>query len=829
MTADKLQVHLLGKDSAYKYTQIPRRRPNFGILMSAYKHGGATEDDVLEHLIGSRKTDTLKDQYKKQDTTYYGNYYRGGFDSLAYSSGRKPRQHHFEWESSVGFHPAAQAAVEKVRQRIIEVELTRGDLPTPASIPAKALIHSGGAENFVKLLKAFGKELFLRGYAYDGESKKAVFSHLIRATFPKEIDERDSPKNFVKLAKTADLPDKRWVEAALYAPQWAFHIEQLLDWPDFADGVWWFHAHTKDIGWSVENELREMWAAETNERTPLTADDLENGAVDVAWFKRVYQSLGTEKWKMLDAAAKYASTSGAHKRGQLYANAMLGVQNRDELINRLQKKRHQDSVRSLGLLPLPADSVERENELLKRYKILQDFLRGSRKFGSQRQASEKLAVKISMENLARSAGYPDPVRLQWAMERHAIADLAEGPVSVSADGVTVTLSINYLGEAEVDVIRELKDGSKKPLKNVPAKLKKNASIKALTGRKADIRQQASRVRRSLEEAMIRGDHFSQPELATMFQHPVIKPMIKQLVFIRPDGAKGYPVMAGTELEGIEGAITRLTPSDQLRLAHPYDLLQDSWHIWQKECFHRERIQPFKQVFRELYIITPVEEEAGDKSRRYAGQEVNPRQAIRLFGQRGWINHPYEGIRKTWHDEKIIAHVDTLMGDFTPADVGGETLETVSFSRLGEWKRIPLIDVPPRLFSESMRDLDLVVSVAHLSGYDPEATESTAEMRANLARETVDLLNLTNVSFKERHILIDGQINNYSIHLSSGIIHQRPGGYVCIVPVHNSQRGRVFLPFVDKDPKTAEIIAKMIMLANDKKIKDPTILAQLVQK
>ncbi|MEM9778257.1 MAG: DUF4132 domain-containing protein, partial [Chloroflexota bacterium] len=254
-----------------------------------------------------------------------------------------------------------------------------------------------------------------------------------------------------------------------------------------------------------------------------------------------------------------------------------------------------------------------------------------------------------------------------------------------------------------------------------------------------------------------------------------------------------------------------------------------WHLWQKECFQMERVQPFKQVFRELYVITPVEEEAKNVSRRYAGQEVNPRQAMRLFGQRGWVAHPYDGIRKTWHDEKMMAHVETLMGAYTPAEVGGDTIEAVYFTQLGSWKTIPLTDVPPRVFSESMRDLDLVVSVAHLSGYDPEASESTAEMRGSLARETADMLNLENVSFSSRHIFIDGQINDYSIHLSSGIIHQRPGGYVCVVPVHNSQRGRVFLPFVDKDPKTAEIMAKMVMLANDKKIKDPTILEQLSQK
>ena len=35
----------------------------------------------------------------------------------------------------------------------------------------------------------------------------------------------------------------------------------------------------------------------------------------------------------------------------------------------------------------------------------------------------------------------------------------------------------------------------------------------------------------------------------------------------------------------------------------------------------------------------------------------------------------------------------------------------------------------------MRDVDLVVSVAHLGGVDPEASASTVEMRAALLRET----------------------------------------------------------------------------------------------
>jgi hypothetical protein len=35
-----------------------------------------------------------------------------------------------------------------------------------------------------------------------------------------------------------------------------------------------------------------------------------------------------------------------------------------------------------------------------------------------------------------------------------------------------------------------------------------------------------------------------------------------------------------------------------------------------------------------------------------------------------------------------------------------------------------------------------------------------------------------------------------------------------------------LPFVDEDPKTAEIMSKIILFAEDTKIKDPFILDQI---
>ena len=38
--------------------------------------------------------------------------------------------------------------------------------------------------------------------------------------------------------------------------------------------------------------------------------------------------------------------------------------------------------------------------------------------------------------------------------------------------------------------------------------------------------------------------------------------------------------------------------------------------------------------------------------------------------------------------------------------------------------------------------------------------------------------------------------------------------LCAVPVHAQHRGRLFLPFADDDPKTAEVISKTLLLAKD---------------
>lgn len=776
-------------------------------VYSAYQAGGATEADLMFYLLGAEERPN-EIQIPGNAAEAKANL-RTTFPDLAQLTCRNVSEFY-------AAYPFLLELADRARQRILAIELQRGDLPTAATHAARSLKSIVGMTTVLQLIQAFDRNKLVRHYTYNSLSKTAVFSHLMRISFPAA---EDTPAEFSQRVQSAQIKPENLIQFAFYAPQWVNYIEQALGWSGFAEAIWWFHAHTKDNGWSVEKDVRETWIAQISERTPLSAASLMDGAVDVEWFHRLYQLLGADRWNQLYEAAQYASSGAGHQRAKLFADAMLGKLESQTLHDRITQKRYQDAVRALGLLPLPTGK-KRDPEILSRYQTLQNFLRTSKKFGSQRQASEKLAVSIGMENLARTAGFVDPQRLQWAMEAEAIADLTGQAQTVTIEQVSVSLAITAEGEPEMTITKQ-----GKLLKAIPAKLKQQPEIKALTARKQDITQQASRIRISLEQAMCRGDRFTAAEFVQLAKHPVLLPMLSQLVLIG-EGEIGYLAEQGTALQNYSQEITPIA-SRELRIAHPHDLLlTQEWHLWQQECFATDRVQPFKQIFRELYLPTRAEQ-TETVSRRYEGHQVNPKQALALWGQRDWIAAPEEGVRRTFHAEGLIAEVGFLDGFYTPLEVEGLTIAGVRFRPRDQWKPIPLNEVPPRLFSEVMRDLDLVVSVAHQGGVDPEATASTVEMRSALVRETCRLLKLNNVQIQNTHALIEGQLGSYSVHLGSAIVHRQPGGALCIVPVHSQHRGRVFLPFVDPDPKTAEVVSKVLLLARDTAIQDPTILQQIL--
>ena len=124
------------------------------------------------------------------------------------------------------------------------------------------------------------------------------------------------------------------------------------------------------------------------------------------------------------------------------------------------------------------------------------------------------------------------------------------------------------------------------------------------------------------------------------------------------------------------------------------------------------------------------------------------------------------------------------------------------------------------------DLDLAVSTSYVGGVDPVTSFSTVELRATIAEYTCRLMKLDNVTVEGHFANIKGGLNDYSVHLGSGTVRQGGGAAIHILPVHSQKRGKVYLPFLDEDPKAAEVLSKIILLAEDGKIKDPSILDQI---
>lgn len=764
--------------------------PDLKLTAEARKHGVINENDVFHKLFHS--VEALRDLSRQSINHFYS----------------------INWFEE---YPFLEEFYEVVKARILDIELKRGDTPTAVTRQACVLEKIYGIDYLVRILQALGKDNITRGggyyYGNQARSKKDALSDFLKNCHPKK---EETFVDFKKAIDATEISKNRLLEVAVYAPQWISMIEKYLKYKGLTEVIWWLHAHTKDYSYAIQNK----WESDVNKHTPLTAQDLVDGGVDVDWFHRAYKKVGKKIWEELYKSARYISDGNGHKRAQLFADAMLGNFKIKEAIESVTKKRKQDSVRALGLIPLSRRIPEKD--ILKRYQLIQKFKKESKQFGSQRQASEALCVRIGLENLARTAGYSDPIRLTWAMETKEAKEILENAQIIEKENVTIQLFVDNLGKA--DLITE-KDGKK--LKSIPAKLRKDKTILNLKEQVKILRDQYKRTRKSLEEAMIRGDVFSLSEIRTLMSHPVVSPMLRNLVLVTQPG-KNIGFFDENELHSPDGKMHSISKDETFRIAHCTDLHESKiWSEFQRDCFSQKRIQPFKQIFRELYLPTEDELTSKTVSRRYAGHQVQPKKTVALLKGRGWTVDYDEGLQKVYHKENFVVRIYAIADWFTPSDVEAPTLETLRFEYRDSHKEVPFSEIDPRIFSEVMRDVDLVVSVAHVGGIDPEASHSTIEMRQVLVEETSLLLSLKNVKIKGNHILINGEIGNYSVHLGSGIVHRQPGGYVAIIPVHGQHRGRLFLPFVDDDPKSAEILSKVLLLSEDGKIKDPTVLRQLV--
>ena len=703
-------------------------------------------------------------------------------------------------------YPCLKTVTENTVERVIDIEMTRGDSKTDVSPMASEIQVHYGTEHFANILLALGKETFARGYIWGStHTKKEVLSSLLKTCLPAK---EDTDKKF-KETITGRISDERLIEAVMYVPAWADYLEKYLGWKGVKSAIWYFHAHTSD---SVSSENQ----SEIAPFSPISRVDFQDGAFDINWFNKTYEDLGKKRFELFYKSSKYICSGGTHRRGQLFADAVLGTLKARTLEKEIMDKRNKDKLLSYGLIPLGKNS---EEEALKRYEFIHNFIKSGKEFGSQRRESEKKVSAIALGNLARNLGYEDINIFSWKMETLKLDSISIYFEEKKVDDYTVVLQVNEEGLSDIIIKKE-----NAILKSTPTKIKKDKYLLELNEVKKSLKDQYTRARVSFENAMVQRSNFQWKEVKALINHPVINGVMKKLVFM---AGKKFGFVTPKGLINNLGKTFSLKDEQSLVIAHSYDMkIAEVWGDYQKYIFDNQLIQPFKQVFRELYTVNPDEKSEKTISRRYAGHQVQPQKTVALLKSRGWNIYYDEGLQKVDFKENVIVRMYAMADWFSPADVEAPTLETVEFFNRETRENIELEKLNPVLFSETMRDIDLVVSIAHVGGVDPETSHSTVEMRSVLIGETIRLMKYKNVEITGNFAKIKGKLGEYSVHMGSGLVQMIGKGSINILAVQSQHRGRIFLPFLDEDPRTAEIVSKIALLAEDNKIKDPMILSQI---
>jgi hypothetical protein len=348
-----------------------------------------------------------------------------------------------------------------------------------------------------------------------------------------------------------------------------------------------------------------------------------------------------------------------------------------------------------------------------------------------------------------------------------------------------------------------------------------------------LKKQIHRVRDLLESMMSSGESIPSKDLHNLAKIPPARVLLENLVGINENQEIGLIDAANMRL--IYGKST-YSIGEKVRIAHAYDLFQQKvLPYWQQLVVEREMVQPFKQVFREIYLITSAESVEERVSERFAGHVIRSKVAYRLFETRGWITNS-NGAFKDGLGGQYCA-----MWRFSDIYHYFSETENITSGKIyfgvivnDNMRQVPLCDISPIVFSEVMRDADLVISVARTEEALEEVPISPSierlQHRATVTRYLATRLGITNLRFEGNFVHVPGTLATYRIHLSHGGVYLDTGPHICITParVIPNKGQKLYLPFADEDEMITEIISKILLLHNDDKITDNSICEQIRQ-
>jgi len=349
---------------------------------------------------------------------------------------------------------------------------------------------------------------------------------------------------------------------------------------------------------------------------------------------------------------------------------------------------------------------------------------------------------------------------------------------------------------------------------------------------AKVLQESYRLFRGrLEEEMLADGRFSSRRFQSLFLHPAFRNIAERLVLCFDQKELVLEGMSPEDLNRL------FVQTEVVQIANPLRLLfSGRLEYWQEELSRRHIIQPFKQCFRELYPVEP--EESGELvCLRFAGQLILPRKAYALLKQRGYApaqgkayrDWPEAGLRAyfVWarESEGLWRH---LIGakQAQPLTTGEIYFELLDESLHSTGELPPLGEIEKVIFSETLRDADLVVSAA-AAGEEGFSSRQTLEIRAALVRNFARMLNLPGVKIEpgSTQAVIKGERASYRLHLGSGRVLVEPTGRHLPIAV----TGTLEMPLAaeeKKDSRTLAILETVAALSHDAVISDPQFLAAL---
>ncbi len=319
------------------------------------------------------------------------------------------------------------------------------------------------------------------------------------------------------------------------------------------------------------------------------------------------------------------------------------------------------------------------------------------------------------------------------------------------------------------------------------------------------------------------------------------------------------------------------------LWHPIDHEEETIVAWRVLLEEKQIQQPFKQAHREVYLLTDAEREAEVYSNRYAAHLLRQHQFNALCSVRNWKNRLRLLVDDEYQPATRYLDLWNLRAEFwiegAGEDYGDDTndggvylylaTDQVRFYQIdaplrtahaygggyethgaeGSDNPIPLRDVPPMVFSEIMRDVDLFVGVASVGndpnwadggpegryrqywyGYSFGDLSQTATTRLDILKRIVPKLKIADrCSFDDRSLIVRGDLHTYKIHCGSANVLMEPNDqYLCIVGGGSRQANSIFLPF-EGDTRLAVILSKAFLLADDTVITDRSIISQIKRK